>query len=357
MSHKAKKIDKVLILSPQSDQALAVARYLRKYLKQCELYGGLLNGEDATVTTCYDALVRIDSVDMLSQYDIVLPTGAKSTQWMATHFTRFQVGRLTYAKENLQYFDKYPLLARIEGLGIPIPKTYNDIDEIDIPYPIFYKQKYEKGGGALGIAHTRAALEKIPNLQDLIFQEYIPGRTTYGIGFIVKDGKIITSFQYEELLSQPIQGGSGVLLKRFHDERLQEYIQPIIQHLGFEGWGLAEFKYCPRRRDFVFMEINAKLWASIEFAFMNNNKFLKAMFDIDYAEKQCNSVIFIDRLVTLGLPEVVRNIANLFNSKIIRYQNARQLMRTFIIANLPVKMHHFLKRVIKPCRRQKKLNE
>jgi hypothetical protein len=347
MSHRAEKIKRVLILSPQSDQAMAVARYLRKYLRECELHGGILNGENAKESKYYDRLLLMGSAVALDEYDIVLPTGAKSTQWMATRFNRFQVGDLSYAKENLQYFDKFTLLARIEDFGIPIPRTFNDIEAIDTPYPVFYKQKYEKGGGGRGIAHTRADLKKRPDLQELIVQEYIPGRTTYGNGFIVKDSKIITSFQHEEFLSQPIQGGSAVLIKRFHDERLEEYTRRIIQYLGFEGWGLAEFKYCPKRRDFVFMEINAKLWASIEFAFMNNNQFLKYMFDIDYyPEKTVNAAIFVDRLVTLGWPQILRNIPHMFDSTIIRYRDTSQLLRELIVTGIPPKMRRYLKQAI-----------
>lgn len=74
------------------------------------------------------------------------------------------------------------------------------------------------------------------------------------------------------------------------------------------------------------MEVNAKLWASIEFALLNNNKFLKYMFDIDYPETPINSALYIERLLMLDLPKCVQNMHYIFESeKIIRYCSLNKL--------------------------------
>jgi hypothetical protein len=321
---------KVLILSPNLDQALAVARFIRRYSKGAILYGGLLEGEKFEVRGYYDKMLRIRSVRDLEGYDYVLPTGARSTYWMATHIGDFLLNDIPYAKENLQYFNKIDLLSRVTALGISAPKTFERIDAIDVSYPIFYKPGFEKGGGPRGVIYSPKDLERVPKKHELIFQEYIPSGTTYGVGFIAKDNKILTSFQHEELLSLPIQGGSAVYIRRFNDERLLNYTKKIIQNLGFSGWGLAEFKYCPRRRDYVFMEINAKLWASIEFTLLNNNKFLKYLFDIDHPEIRIEDALYIERFIALGLPECLRNSHYLLRSKkIIRYRNPKKLLAIF----------------------------
>ncbi len=339
---------KVLILSPLSDQALAVARYLQKYGHGYTLHGGFMPGEGLRLTAPYEKVLLVDSIDKLAGYDIVLPTGARSTHWMATQFGGFPVNGLSYSKKNLLCFEKKRMLAQVKSLGIPVPETYETIDEIDSPYPIFYKQKFEKGGGARGIALCRADLERLPEKESLIFQEYIPGRSTYGIGFIVKDGEILTSFQQEEVLSYPVQGGSAVFIRRFYDKRLEEYTQQILRALGFEGWGLAEYKYCPQRSDFAFMEINAKLWASIEFAFMNNNKFLKYMFDIDYPESKVDSAIFVDRLVCLGLIETIRKSPQFLRSRCITYQSPLNIVKNLVSHSLPTNLRRHLKAIILP---------
>jgi len=303
-------------------------------------------GELLRAARLYKKVLYVDNAGVLENYDIVLPTGAQSTHWMATQFEKFKVNNLSFTKNNLQYFDKISVLTRVKDLGIPIPETYETIDAIDTSYPLFYKQKYESGGGARGIARSRDDLEKLADQHELLFQEYIPGSTTYGIGFLVKNNSIVASFQHSEILSQPVQGGSAVVIKRFYDDRLKTYTQRIVQALGFEGWGLAEYKYCPKRRDFVFMEINAKLWASIEFAFMNNNSFLKYMFDLEYPEEEINSALFIDRLVNLGLMEILRNSQYFFSSKIISYHGPLMLLRSLVIGAVPLRVRLYLKRMI-----------
>lgn len=117
---------------------------------------------------------------------------------------------------------------------------------------------------------------------------------------------MLTSFIQKELLSYPRPGGSGVVLTTIDDPRLIEYAERIIRRLNFSGWGLIEFKYCPKRDDYVFMEVNAKFWASIELAFMNNSVFLKELFDIDYAESNVSNVIFMDRLAKYGFLDYIR---------------------------------------------------
>lgn len=346
MPYRAEQIKKVLILSPLIDQALAVARYLHRYDHDWVIHGGFMPGETLRVTPPYKEILIVDGVHKLEGYDIVLPTGARSTYWMATQFEEFKVNGLSYSKKNLQCFDKIGLLSLVSRLGIPIPKTYETIDKIDTTYPIFYKQKFEKGKGARGIALSRSDLEKLPGQQNLIFQEYIPGRTTYGMGFIVQKGEILVSFQHEELLSYPFEGGSAVFIRQFNDERLKIYTERILQALGFEGWGLAEYKYCAKRRDFVFMEINAKLWASIEFAFMNNNKFLNHMFGINYPEEKIDSALFVDRLVFLGWKQILRNSPNFLYSKIITYQTPLGILQSLIVNMLPPKYRQLLKKIV-----------
>ncbi len=147
---------------------------------------------------------------------------------------RFLLNGLRYSKNNLQYFEKIDLLERVQELGVPIPTTYPSITAIK-EYPVFYKQRFEKGGGARGVAYTRAELEKIPAQEDLLFQEYIPAGTTYGMGFIVQDGGFLATFQHEEMLSYPLPGGSAVYIRRFYDERLEEYTKRIVRELGFAG--------------------------------------------------------------------------------------------------------------------------
>src|SRR5690606_3951178 len=101
---------------------------------------------------------------------------------------------------------------------------------------------------------------------EYLFQESIMGEGTNGFAFLAQKGEVLVSAQHHELLSMPRDGGSAVLIRRIAEPRVDELSRRLLAHLRYDGWGLVEYKYCPRRRDYVLMEINAKFWASLDFS-------------------------------------------------------------------------------------------
>lgn len=326
---------KMLILSPLSDQALAVAGYLRKYDGYI-VHGGFMPGERMRNHKYYEKLFYVQNERSVEGYDCVLPTGARSTHWMITHFGTFRVNGVDYSKANLRCFRKYTFLSHVKNLGVPVPQTYEEPEVIDVPYPIFYKPKFERGGGPRGVVWSVRELEKLEHKEGLIYQEYITGSRTYGMGFIAQGGRTITSFQHEELLSFPILGGSAVYIRVFHDERIKAYTERILESMEYSGWGLAEYKYCPNRKDYVFMEINAKLWASIEFTFMNNSDFLWHLCGIRYPVEDVKSACYVGRLISLGWPGILKGAPYLLKaSRYVRYESVGSLIISAFLMSLP----------------------
>lgn len=295
---------KVLILQPQLDQSLSIAKYLKKYSDNYYLVGGyygkmpILNKRSK-----YDDVVKLpsDTDEFINEYDLIIPTGAQSTYHEISKRGPITIGNIQYREENLIVFDKVRTLEIVDRIGIPIPITYPDIESVS--FPAFFKQDFERGRGARGIVRDRNELKKISDAKGIIIQEYIASGPTYGVAFLAHEGNMITHFIQKELLSYPRSGGSGVILTSFDDSRLANYAKQIIQKMNLGGWGLIEFKYCPKRDDYVFMEVNAKLWASIELTFMNNPTFLKELFDIDYVAPKISNVIFMNRLAYLGISD------------------------------------------------------
>ncbi len=54
------------------------------------------------------------------------------------------------------------------------------------------------------------------------------------------------------------------------------YAERLPRARDFSGWSLTEFKYCPPKDDLMFMEFNAKLWASCEFTFLDDPRLAPA---------------------------------------------------------------------------------
>lgn len=331
---------KILIFEPETNQAFAVAKYIKKY-------------SDFYVVACtdrkirfnkkyYDEIVYSQFLNVnIEEYMYVLPMGAHSSYSLVEHLKKLSYNNnIEFIDKNLIVFDKSKTLQIAQSFNIKIPKTFYKKEDIK-NFPIFYKEDFENGGGVRGVAKF---VDEIPKDSQLIYQEYIDTPSTYGIGFLAKDGEILTYTQHKEVISYPIDGGSSVVIEKFDDKRLFEYTKVLLKELNYSGWGLAEFKYCNKRDDFVFMEINAKFWASIEFMLKNNPEFLKLLLNIEYKKKSIEKMIFVNRFFLYSFKYMIKNIKYLFlNEKIVEHSLSYQIVRKFI----PNKIVFFLKKIIK----------
>lgn len=294
---------KILIFEPNSDQALAIAKYIKKYsdfhitgVSEKKTFSSKKNFDEIIIKKFSD--VEID------RYDYVFPMGANSTYEIVNKYKElYYENEISFSHLNLIAFDKPKMLDIADSLNIPIPETFYKKENIT-KFPVFYKENFENGRGVRGVANNA---DEIPHCKKLIYQEFIDTPFTYGVGFLAKEGKIITSVQHKEILSYPKEGGSAVVIESFYDERLVRYTQKLLEKIKYNGWGLAEFKYCNYRKDFVFMEINAKFWASVGFALHNNNVFLKKLLNIDYSSGKTRRMIFINRLLNYNISDIVKS--------------------------------------------------
>jgi predicted ATP-grasp superfamily ATP-dependent carboligase len=318
---------RIFIYEANSLQALAVSKFIQKN-SNFIVVGGVEENIRFNKKN-YDEIIidKFENID-IDKYDYVLPMGAQSSFEIVTKFKslKYENG-INFLKNNLLVFDKPKMLIVAKNVGIPIPVTYFKKEDI-LVFPIFYKEDFENGGGIRGVAKNR---KEIPLSKNLIFQEYISTPSTYGVGFLAKKGKILTYTIHKEVISFPVDGGSSVVIEEFKDKRLLEYTEKIVYELNYSGWGLAEYKYCDKRKDFVFMEINGKFWASIEFMLYNNPGFLKYLLNIDYPVKKVKKVLFINRLFQYSFIDILKNIKYIFDSKIVKescllYQIMRKII-------------------------------
>lgn len=289
---------RVLLLESKSDQAKTFVSYLSKQ-------------KNFKIT-----LSEKQTCESPDNYDIVIPSGGDSTFDFVSKYGNFKIGELEYSTNNLVTFDKIKTLGIVKQIGVPIPNTYTDKSKIDF-FPFFYKSLREEGYTERGIIRDEKELQNL-NSNNVFFQEFIWSKGTYSVGFLADRGKILTHFTQKEILSYPYHGGSGIILQKIEDPVLLDYTQRIVQETGYSGWGLTEFKYSNRIRDYVFMEVNAKFWASIKFAIFNKPEIMKLLFNIDLKEKSVNKVLYLDRLILSDFSEIKTAFSYLFNSKVIR---------------------------------------
>ena len=323
---------KVLIYEANSNQALSIAKYIKKHSNYYVI--GLIEKNIKFNKKFYDKIIIEDfkKID-ITEYDYILPMGANSTYLIVNKYKNllFDNG-INFSEKNLIVYNKTKILEVANNLDIPIPKTYYKKENIK-SFPCFYKEDFENGGGMRGIANN---INDIPKYNKLIFQEYIDTPSTYGVGFLAKNGEILTYIIHKEVISYPQVGGSAVVIEEFKDKRLLEYTKILLKELNYSGWGLAEFKYCNKREDFVFMEINGKFWASIEYMLINNSKFLNYILGIEYKVIKVSKILFINRLFAYPFIDIIKNFKYLFGSYIVKessviYQLIRKIAPNFLI--------------------------
>jgi len=119
------------------------------------------------------------------------------------------------------------------------------------------------------------------------------------------------------------------LLKRIFDDRLLKYTSDLVEALDYDGWGLADFLYDKKRNDYVFMELNAKFWASFEFALFNNSDFGKMLFGLDYTSKPDKYFTFVPRLITSNIIQIIRFLPQIIISRKTKSGSMRRMFAVF----------------------------
>lgn len=285
----------IYFLQPSSDQNLSISRLIKESCPKSNLIALLLYG-DASFRHqgSYDQVVVIKSYEELPEFLTIVPGGASTTEALL-EIRDITLGQITMRHKALTVYDKCLFLEHCLVNALPTPITFRELKDIKKEnFPIFYKQKYEQGGGTRGIAYT---VNDIPSdeVESLIFQEYISSKGTFGVGFLADNGVLLVSFAHFEKESQPKSGGSAILIQSIDSERLIQLTKTAVSSLNYSGWGLAEFKYCDKRQDYVFMEINAKFWASCELAFRNKPEFMDMLFGIKKVKEDLHSLFYVNR--------------------------------------------------------------
>lgn len=312
------------ILQPFNEQAIAISKFIKKHAFN-KLVAVVLRENKYKSHPIYDEILVVDSYLDLPQDSTIVPTGAQSTEYLLKK-NDVCLGNVRMIQSNLAVYNKINFFKHCRINNLPIPNQFNYEDLNETSFPIFYKQKNEKGGGVRGIANSLQEINQLP-IQELVFQELIESKGTYGVAFLAKNGEIITSISHHEIESYPLSGGSATVIKKLENTRLAELTSKFVQSCGYEGWGLAEYKYCPKRKDFVFMEVNAKFWASCYFSFQNNPIFLKELFHINIKENsKIETLIFINRLLNTGVLNTVKTLRS--------YKGAVKLYESSILKSL-----------------------
>ena len=210
-----------------------------------------------------------------TDYDVLIPVGLNSNLMASKYKREIQ----SYVNLLAPDWDCMKIAANKDmtmdlasSIGVPIPQTLVLDDPSDLrditEFPVVIKSSDESKNYIKYCNNPQELLKNFNELSSksrtkIICQEYIGG---FGCGFfgIYQEGRLISYFLHKRLKEFPITGGPSAVAESFFDEKLYYYGKQLCDALHWNGPIMAEFKYDTIKGDYKLIEINPKLWGSLD---------------------------------------------------------------------------------------------
>ena len=227
----------------------------------------------------WEALERLLATE---RFDVVIPTYVETTEPLSCHRGSLEqtVGLAVPEENSLRTaMDKWLTLRLAEELGIRTPRTRcpGTSEELDraaaeLAYPVVVKPR--EGTGAIGLWYAdsaRALLdgwhagEEPAAFGRTLIQECAEG-PIHDACLLCRHGEPRACLTQKRLITYPATGGIGVLNETTREPDLMEAASALLRKLGWHGPAQVEFKRNPSTGEPVLMEINGRLWGTLDLA-------------------------------------------------------------------------------------------
>ncbi len=209
------------------------------------------------------------------RYDAAIPVGLDMVELFVRNRERFDVPLLLPTSQSFAVAaDKAQTFAQAARIGVPIPRTVPARQWRDLALPLVFKHPrtgVHVAHDDTGASSYAAALGDA--IDDYIAQEYIPGENGFGYFAIFDRGVERGYFMHERLMQYPKEGGPSVVARAVRHPRLHELGRRLLESLDWHGVAMVEFKRSDRDGEFYLIEINPKLWGSLDLAIASGCNF------------------------------------------------------------------------------------
>jgi predicted ATP-grasp superfamily ATP-dependent carboligase len=219
-----------------------------------------------------------DFFQTLSEDNLILPTDEYIMIELAKNQSHYKCS-LAFPEYSILEFalNKKMLLDRAKELNIPCPKTIfvQDIcvcrDLLDqITFPAVIKPVRGAGGDGISFIDSGTQLEEIveKSIQQfgpLLIQEKIPYRERYSVAILMnKDHDMRSCCVLKALRTYPVNTGPATFVESVNRPDLVNLGNALLQSINF--YGVAEIEFVIDQRDNTpkLMEINPRLWGSLQ---------------------------------------------------------------------------------------------
>jgi len=181
----------------------------------------------------------------------------------------------------------------------------------------------------------------------IVCQEYIKGET-HGFYTYYYEGRMYASFMHERIKEFPITGGPSAVARSYYDKNLELISKKLLDSLDWNGPAMVEWKLDSRDGKYKLIEINPKLWGSLDLTVQSGVNIPKLMVKTMLNEEVEPILQYRDVVFSWTFPsEALHIIATVF-SRVGRFEGYESKNNIFGDDLLPtvVQIGHFIVRFI-----------
>jgi len=211
---------------------------------------------------------------------------------------------LNFKKFNLMN-DKETMIKEVLKFGCIVPKTYflNNIKEAQeiserIEYPVLIKPRVSAGGrGIIKVSSPEELVKEyafISNKKRIdfwydplrpIIQEFIQGETIYTVYVLFNKGKHVASMVKKVCRQYPSSFGPVIAYDTILNEKIRSIAVNLFKQLNWNGPANINFIIDPKDNKPKMLEINPRLWATVEMSIKSGIDFPYMLYKLALGEK------------------------------------------------------------------------
>ena len=267
-----------VVVGAETERSLAAAS---KYCWRAFSYPSPFQDSPGFVASILDAVRRFQVTAVFPASDAAMSLIAQQWQKFAAH-TKLPIPAAD-AFESLS--NKYSLMQLAVALGIPVPETVFVPDgrfegQLRIPpnFPVVVKSghsivnadgRLRKTGvhyaaGEAELARLYATIDYLR--QPSLIQRRVEGEGQ-GVFALMNKGQPVALFAHRRLREKPPSGGVSVLRESIAlPQPTTQYALRLLQHVGWHGVAMVEFKVDRHTGVPILMEVNGRFWGSLQLA-------------------------------------------------------------------------------------------
>jgi predicted ATP-grasp superfamily ATP-dependent carboligase len=215
-------------------------------------------------------------------HNVVLPADDATLRLFSRYHEHFD--RVTHlpipTPDRLSYaLDKARTMSLADRLGISHPRTAHPRDAGEarrlaahLGQPVLVKPRSSSGGRGIAYVQPGEPVDEMWNEvhQQFAFpmlQQQIPSGPKYDVCLLMdRCGRMVASFVQKELRHFPVRDGLSTMQESVWRPDLVERAAALLQAIGWYGLAEVEFMEHSETGEAMLLEINPRIWASIQLA-------------------------------------------------------------------------------------------